>query len=124
METFFKLYGEAIAWLDLYFWDAADIALMSLSTLILFLCRYPRTRDAIVGTALLIGMVYQIYETLTGTRVSAPSDVYADLILFLVIFASGGNIMTVIVVSKLVTRIKSIWRLVKLPFTFTVKKWH
>ncbi|HHR6319367.1 TPA: hypothetical protein ACS737_002902 [Providencia alcalifaciens] len=122
METFFKLYGEAIAWLDLYFWDAADIALMSLSTLILFLCRYPRTRDAIVGTALLIGMVYQIYETLSGTRVSAQSDVYADLILFLVIFASGGNIMTVIVVSKLVTQIKSIWRLVKLPFTFTVKK--
>lgn len=122
METFFKLYGEAIAWLDLYFWDAADIALMSLSTLILFLCRYPRTRDAIVGTALLIGMVYQIYETLTGTRVSAPSDAYADLILFLVIFASGGNIMTVIVVRKLVMRIKSIWRLVKLPFTFMVKK--
>ncbi len=122
METFFKLYGEAIAWLDLYFWDAADIALMSLSTLILFLCRYPRTRDAIVGTALLIGMVYQIYETLTGARASAPSDVYADLILFLVIFASGGNIMTVIVVRKLVMRIKSIWRLVKLPFTFMVKK--
>ncbi|WP_350024783.1 hypothetical protein [Providencia rettgeri] len=122
METFFKLYGEAIAWLDLYFWDAADIALMSLSTLILFLCRYPRTRDAIVGTALLIGMVYQIYETLTGTRVSAPSDAYADLILFLVIFASGGNIMTVIVVRKLVMRLKSIWRLVKLPFTFMVKK--
>lgn len=122
METFFKLYSEAIAWIDLYFWDAADIALMSLSTLILFLCRYPRTRDAIVGTALLIGMVYQIYETLTGTRVSAPSDAYADLILFLVIFASGGNIMTVIVVRKLVMRIKSIWRLVKLPFTFMVKK--
>ncbi|MEX6325204.1 hypothetical protein AB6F65_10010 [Providencia hangzhouensis] len=122
METFFKFYSEIIAWLDLYFWDAADITLMSLSAVILFLCRYPRIRDAIVGTALLIGMVYQIYETLTGTRVSAPSDVYADLILFLVIFASGGNIMTVIVVSKLVTRIKSIWRLVKLPFTFTVKK--
>ncbi|HEM7134799.1 TPA: hypothetical protein U2I51_004337 [Providencia rettgeri] len=53
---------------------------------------------------------------------SAPSDVYADLILFLVIFASGGNIMTVIVVSKLVTRIKSIWLLIKRPFNFTVKK--
>lgn len=122
METFFKFYSEIIAWLDLYFWDAADITLMSLSTLILFLCRYPRIRDATVGTALLIGMVYQIYETLTGSRVSAPSDVYADLILFLVIFASGGNIMTVIVIGKLISRIKSIWSLIKRPFVFMVKK--
>lgn len=122
MDAFFKFYSEIIAWLDLYFWDAADITLMSSSAVILFLCRYPRIRDAIVGTALLIGMVYQIYETLTGSRVSAPSDVYADLILFLVIFASGGNIMTVIVISKLMSRIKSIWSLIRRPFTFMVKK--
>lgn len=122
METFFKFYNEIIAWLDLYFWDAADITLMSLSAVILFLCRYPRIRDAIVGTALLIGMVYQIYETLTGSRVSAPSDVYTDLILFLVIFASGGNIMMFIVISLLAARFKSIWLLIKRPFTFMVKK--
>lgn len=122
METFFKFYSEIIAWLDLYFWDAADITLMSLSAVILFLCRYPRIRDAIVGTALLIGMVYQIYETLTGVRVSAPSDVYTDLILFLVIFSTGGNIMSVVVISLLVARLKSIWRLIKRPFTFMVKK--
>ncbi|MGO2336499.1 hypothetical protein [Providencia sp.] len=122
MDIFFRFYSEAIAWIDLYFWDAADITLMSSSAVILFLCRYPRIRDALVGTALLIGMVYQIYETLTGLRISAPSDVYTDLILFLVIFASGGNIMTVIVISKLIARLKSIWLQIKRPFTFMVKK--
>lgn len=107
--------------LSFYFWDAIDVTLMSLMALILFLCRYPKTRDAIVGTALFIGMIFQIYETLSGGRISSPSDVYADLTLFLVIFASGGNIMSIVVIGQLQAKVKSIWLLIKRPFISKVK---
>ena len=122
METFLERINQLMDWMYLNPWDAADVGLMMASALIVFFCRYEKRRDSIVGTVLFICWIYQIYETVMGKRVSAPSDVVFDGALFIVIFSAGGNIMSIVVISKLVTRIKSIWRLVKQPFTFMVKK--
>ncbi|MGF7420510.1 hypothetical protein [Providencia rettgeri] len=87
-----------------------------------FLCRYAKRRDSIIGTVLFVCWVYQIYQTAVGERIAASSDVLFSGVLFTVIFSAGGNIMSVVVISKLIARIKSIWLLIKRPFTFMVKK--
>lgn len=122
METFLARINQLIDWMYLNPWDATDVSLMMASALIVFFCRYEKRRDSIVGTVLFICWIYQIYETVIGKRISAPSDVVFDSVLFIVIFSAGGNIMSVVVVSKLIARLKSIWLLMKRPFTFKVNK--
>ncbi|WP_275076871.1 hypothetical protein [Providencia rettgeri] len=122
MDTFLTIFTNITCWVEAHPLDAADIALMVASAIIAFFCSYERTRDSVVGTVLIICWVYQIWETLGGERVSAPSDVVFDGVFFLVIFSAGGNIMSIVVISKLMSRIKSIWLLIKRPFTFMVKK--
>ncbi|HIE0660123.1 hypothetical protein FT666_22380 [Providencia rettgeri] len=122
MEAFLSKINQLVNWIELHPWDAADISFMLASAITVFLCPYKKTRDSVVGTILIICWVYQIWETLGGERVSAPSDVVFDGVFFLVIFSAGGNIMSIVVISKLMSRIKSIWLLIKRPFTFMVKK--
>ena len=109
-------------WVDSHPLETVDIFLLLASAVTVFLCRYAKHRDSIVGTALFICWVYQIYETLVGDRISAPSDVLFDGVIFLVIFSAGGNIMSIVVISKLIEKAKSIWLLMMRPFTFKVKK--
>ncbi|HEM8304009.1 hypothetical protein J0A78_05455 [Providencia rettgeri] len=122
METFLTIFTDLTHWVEVHPLDAADISFMLVSAATVFLCRYEKRRDSVVGTILIICWVYQIWETLGGERVSAPSDVVFDGVFFLVIFSAGGNIMSIVVISKLMSRIKSIWLLIKRPFTFMVKK--
>jgi len=93
--------------------DWLDIWIMGSSASLVFLCRYIKRRDAIVGTALFVCWVYQIYETATGQRISALSDVMFDAILFLIVLSAGGNIMSVVVFDGLHSRwswFKSLFR--------------
>lgn len=122
METFLSNINQLVNWIELYPWDAADISFMLASAITVFLCPYKKTRDSVIGNILIICWICQIGETIYGERISAASDVLFDGVFFVVIFAVGGNIMSVVVFSKLIARLKSIWRLVKLPFTFMVKK--
>lgn len=122
METFLTIFTNITCWVEAHPLDAADIGLMVASAIIAFLCPYEKTRDSIVTNILIVCWVYQIGETLAGERISAPSDVVFDAVIFLVILSAGGNIMSVVVISKLMSRIKSIWLLIKRPFTFMVKK--
>jgi len=101
------------SWIVSHPLDAADIAIMLLSLIIVFLCRYPSFRDATVGTALIISWVYQIYETANGYRISAPSDVLFDAMFFLIVLSASGNIMSVVVFDGLHARwtwFKSLFR--------------
>ncbi|MCW2254363.1 hypothetical protein M2263_000454 [Providencia alcalifaciens] len=118
MDTFLNLVADATIWVQANPLDVADILFMSASAMTAFLCRYAKRRDSIVGTILFICWAYQIYETAIGERTSAPSDVLFDGVIFLVIFSAGGNIMSVVVISKLIIRLKSIWLLMKRSFTF------
>ncbi len=122
MDTFFCSISQLVDWVELHPWDAADISFMLASAATVFLCQYERTRDSVIGTILIICWVCQIGETIYGGRISAPSDVLFDGVFFVVIFAVGGNIMSVVVFSKLIARLKSIWLLMKRPFTFKVNK--
>ncbi|MDH2394621.1 hypothetical protein QDQ39_02230 [Providencia rettgeri] len=122
MDAFLTIFTNITCWVEAHPLDAADIALMVASAIIAFFCSYERTRDSIVTNILIVCWVYQIGETLAGERISAPSDVVFDAVIFLVILSAGGNIMSVVVISKLMSRIKSIWLLIKRPFTFMVKK--
>ena len=122
MNTFLNLLNDAVNWFHQHSLDAVDILFMSASAVTVFLCRYARHRDSIVGTTLFICWVYKIYETAIGDRIAAPSDVLFSVVLFIVIFSAGGNIMSVVVISKLIARLKSIWLLMKRPFTFKVNK--
>jgi len=97
-----------IGWIVAHPLDAADIAIMLFSLIIVFLCRYPSFRDSVVGAALIISWVYQIYETANGYRVSAPSDVLFDAMFFLIVLSAGGNIMSVVVIDQLARRFKAI----------------
>ncbi|MEW2740014.1 hypothetical protein ABZ131_12680 [Providencia rettgeri] len=122
METFLSNINQLVNWIELYPWDAADISFMLASAITVFLCPYKKTRDSVIGNILIICWVCQIGETIYGERISAASDVLFDGVFFVVIFAVGGNIMSVVVFSKLIARLKSMWRLIKLPFAFMVKK--
>ncbi|EJD6041068.1 hypothetical protein M0J40_RS00275 [Providencia rettgeri] len=122
MDTFLTIFSDIAYWIDIHPLGTADILFKSASAITVFLCRYVKRRDSIIGTALFICWVYQIYQTVAGDRIAASSDVLLSGILFIVIFSAGGNIMSVVVISKLMSRIKSIWLLIKRPFTFMVKK--
>jgi len=87
--------------------DWFDIWLMGSSASLVFLCRYEKRSDATVGTVLFICWIYQIYETFTGSRDSALSDVLFDSILFLIVLSAGGNIMSVVVFDGL--RARWVW---------------
>lgn len=122
MDTFLTTLSEIAYWIDTHPLDAADVFFMLASAVTVFLCPYKKTRDSVIGNTLIICWICQIGETIYGERISAASDVLFDGVFFIVIFAVGGNIMSVVVFSKLIARLKSIWRLIKLPFTFMVKK--
>lgn len=122
MDAFLTTLSEIACWMDTHPLDAADVFFMLASAVTVFLCPYEKTRDSVIGTILIICWVCQIGETIYGERVSAASDVLFDGVFFIVIFAVGGNIMSVVVFSKLIARLKSIWLLIKRPFTFMVKK--
>ena len=122
MEIFLTVFTSVLRWIDTHPLGAADILFKSASAITVFLCRYVRRRDSVVGTALFICWVYQIYQTMTGDRIAASSDVLLSCVIFVVIFSAGGNIMSVVVMSHLADRVKSIWSRVRRPFTFKVKK--
>lgn len=122
MDIVFSFLRHAVTWISQHPLGATDILFMSASAVTVFLCRYARRRDSVVGTILFICWVYKIYETVTGGRISAPSDVLFSGVIFTVIFSAGGNIMSVVVMSHLADRFKSIWSRVRRPFTFKVKK--
>lgn len=122
MDAFLTIFTTVTRWIDINPLGSADILFKSASAITVFLCRYDKRRDSIVGTALFICWIYQVYQTAAGDRIAASSDVLLSGILFIVIFSAGGNIMSVVVISKLMSRIKSIWLLIKRPFTFMVKK--
>ncbi|MGY0378313.1 hypothetical protein ACW2AL_15680 [Providencia sp. PROV170] len=122
MDTFLTIFTDIARWIDTHPLGAADILFKSASAITVFLCRYAKRRDSIIGTVLFVCWVYQIYQTAAGERIAASSDVLFSGVFFVVIFAVGGNIMSVVVFSKLIARIKSIWLLIKRPFTFMVKK--
>lgn len=122
MDTFLTIFTDIACWIDTHPLGAADILFKSASAITVFLCRYAKRRDSIIGTVLFVCWVYQIYQTAAGERIAASSDVLFSGVFFVVIFAVGGNIMSVVVFSKLIARLKSIWLLIKRPFTFMVKK--
>ncbi|HHQ2586096.1 TPA: hypothetical protein ACSPKR_003506 [Providencia rettgeri] len=122
MDAFLTTLSNIAYWVDTRPLDAADVFFMLASAVTVFLCPYKKTRDSVIGTILIICWICQIGETIYGERISAASDVLFDGVFFIVIFAVGGNIMSVVVFSKLITRLKSIWSLIKRPFTFMVKK--
>ncbi|MBI6187642.1 hypothetical protein JEP98_00500 [Providencia rettgeri] len=122
MDAFLTTLSNIAYWVDTRPLDAADVFFMLASAATVFLCPYKKTRDSVIGTILIICWVCQIGETIYGERISAASDVLFDGVFFIVIFAVGGNIMSVVVFSKLITRLKSIWSFIKRPFTFMVKK--
>jgi len=76
--------------------DWLDIFIMGLSAISVFLCRYKRRRDAVIGTFLFMVWIYQIYETSLDYRASGPSDVLFDALLLMIIVSTGGNIMSVV----------------------------
>lgn len=122
MDAFLTIFMDIARWIDTHPLGTADILFKSASAITVFLCRYAKRRDSIIGTVLFVCWVYQIYQTAVGERIAASSDVLFGGVLFTVIFSAGGNIMSVVVISKLLARIKSIWLLIKRPFTFMVKK--
>lgn len=122
MDTFLTTLSNIAYWVDTRPLDAVDVFFMLASAVTVFLCPYKKTSDSVIGTILIICWICQIGETIYRERISAASDVLFDGVFFVVIFAVGGNIMSVVVFSKLIARLKSIWRLIKLPFTFMVKK--
>jgi len=107
IEHMVSLFLSFVSWVVSRPLDAADIIIMLLSLLIVFLCRYPSFRDSVVGAALIISWVYQIYETANGYRISAPSDVLFDAMFFLIVLSAGGNIMSVVVIANLKAKIKA-----------------
>ncbi|MCW2254063.1 hypothetical protein M2263_000154 [Providencia alcalifaciens] len=121
METFLTTLSGIAYWVDTHPLDAADVFFMLASAVTVFLCPYKKTRDSVIGNILIICWVCQIGETIYGERISAASDVLFDGVFFVVIFAVGGNIMSVVVFSKLIARLKSIWLLIKRPFISKVK---
>ena len=86
--------------------DWFDIWLMGSSASLVFLCNYEKRRDATVGYVLFVCWIYQIYETVTGIRISSLSDVIFDFVLFVYVLAAGGNIMSVAVFAGLRARWK------------------
>ncbi|EMK3758624.1 hypothetical protein V8167_004256 [Providencia rettgeri] len=122
MDAFLTTLSNIAYWVDTRPLDAADVFFMLASAVTVFLCPYKKTRDSVIGNILIICWICQIGETIYGERISAASDVLFDGVFFVVIFAVGGNIMSVVVFSKLIARLKSIWLLIKRPFTFMVKK--
>lgn len=122
MNTILNYLNSISLWVDSHPLETVDIFLLLASAITVFLCRYAKHSDSIVGTALFICWAYQIYETLVGDRISAPSDVLFDGVIFLIIFSAGGNIMSIVVISKLIEKAKSIGLLMMRPFTFKVKK--
>ncbi|MEY0874348.1 hypothetical protein [Providencia manganoxydans] len=116
MENLLLFGNDIISWCQQNLLGAADILFMTGSAVTVFLCRYKKFRDSIVGTALFICWIYKVYETTVGDRVSAPSDVLFNGVMFLVIFSAGGNIMSVVVIRHFFEKLKSLWLLIKRPF--------
>ncbi|MEQ4692648.1 hypothetical protein [Providencia manganoxydans] len=118
MENLLLFCNEIISWCKQHPLGATEILFMTGSAITVFLCRYKKFRDSIVGTALFICWIYKVYETTIGDRVSAPSDVLFNGVIFLVIFSAGGNIMSVVVIRHFIEKLKSLWLLIKRPFAF------
>lgn len=117
MENLLLFGNDIISWCKQNPLGATDILFMTGSAITVFLCRYKKFRDSIVGTALFICWIYKVYETTVGDRVSAPSDVLFNGVMFLVIFSAGGNIMSVVVIRHFFEKLKSLWLLIKRPFS-------
>ncbi|HEM7133855.1 TPA: hypothetical protein U2I51_003348 [Providencia rettgeri] len=99
-----------------------DVALLLSGSFLIGAHLYDRYRDSFIGAAIIVSWVLQSHDILIGSVNSSPANTLTDLVFWLLIVGCRGNIMSVLVMQNITGYFKSIWRLVKLPFTFTVKK--
>ncbi|MEY0300802.1 hypothetical protein AB7W11_02615 [Providencia manganoxydans] len=66
MENLLLFGNDIISWCKQNPLGATDILFMTGSAVTVFLCRYKKFRDSIVGTALFICWIYKVYETTVG----------------------------------------------------------
>lgn len=88
-----RLYLPALRGWLMTLYDKINIALLMATAVPVFLCRYRLHSHSAVGAVLFSSLIYEVFETVTGSRGSSLSDIIFDGIFFLIVLSCQGNVM-------------------------------